>query len=271
MRTGVDPVDAVLDEAVGRGHRRDPVVAGTDGPAGNALLTSWVGLLMVVLIAGEVATLLDVFGLIEWHVGIGLALTALVLLKTASTGWRILRYYTGSSTYVSAGPPPLLLRLLGPPVIVGALGVLGSGIALIAVGPTRSRLPWISVVGHPLTLGSVHAGFFVLFAIVTGLHVLARFAPAVSLVCGRPRRPPHPSRPGQHQEADTRPREAVRTLVGAYMVCLIPRRQMKPLRRHSRAGIAGAPAGQRARYRAAESSTPSRAVAQDVNARCERN
>lgn len=187
--TGLAVFDAVLEEAVGRGLRRDPVVAGTGGPAGNARLTSWIGLLLLVLIAGELITLLDVFGLMNWHVGIGIGLTALALLKTASTGWRILRYYTESTTYGSAGPPPLLLRLLGPLVIAATLGVLGSGLALIAVGPARSRQPWITVVGHPLSLVTLHAGFFVLFAVLTGLHLLARFIPALSLATGRPRRP----------------------------------------------------------------------------------
>jgi len=186
------PVEAVVDEAVGRGHRRDPVVAGTGGPAGNARLTSWVGLVLLVLIAAELVTLLDVFGLMSWHVGIGVALTAFALLKTASTSWRILRYYTGSAPYGSAGPPPMLLRLLGPLVIATTLGVLGSGIALIAVGPTGSRSAVLSLAGHPVSLVTVHAGFFVLFAVTAGLHLLARFVPALSLTTGRPRRPDDP-------------------------------------------------------------------------------
>jgi hypothetical protein len=192
--TGVEALDEVVDEAVGRGHRRDPVVAGTGGPAGNARLTSWVGLILLVLIAAELVTLLDVLGLMGWHVGIGLALTAFALLKTVTTGWRMLRYYTGSSTYGSAGPPPMLLRLLGPLVIATTFGVLGSGIALIAVGPGASQTPFLTVVGQTISLVTVHAGFFVLFAVTAGLHVLARFVPALSLATGRPRRPEDPGR-----------------------------------------------------------------------------
>lgn len=186
--TGIGVLDDVVDEAAGRGHRRDPVVAGSGGPAGNARLTSWVGLFLLVLIAGELVTFLNVFGLMDWHVGVGVALTAFALLKTASTGWRILRYYTGSATYGSAGPPPLLLRALGPLVIATTLGVLGSGSALVAAGPTRSRSAVLSLAGHPVSLVTVHAGFFVLFAVTTGLHLLARFVPALTLATGRPRR-----------------------------------------------------------------------------------
>ena len=186
---GVDALDDVLEEAVGRGHRRDPVVRGTGGPAGNARLTSALGLLLVVLIAAELVTLLDVSGLIGWHVGVGIGLVALALLKTASTGWRMMRYYGGSPTYRKAGPPPLLLRLLGPMVIATTLGVLGSGIALIAVGPDASRRSAFSLLGHRADLVTLHQGFFILFAACTGVHLLARFVPAVSLTTGRPRRP----------------------------------------------------------------------------------
>ena len=187
-RTPAPLLASIVDEATGRGHRRDPVEPRTGGPAGNARLTAWVGLLLLVLTAGELVTLLDVLGLIDWHVGIGITLTAFALLKTVSTGWRILRYYTGAPAYGIAGPPPLLLRLLGPLVIAATLGVLGSGIALIIAGPVGSRQPWITVAGRSLSLVTLHAGFFILFAVFAGLHVLARFIPALSLATGRPSR-----------------------------------------------------------------------------------
>lgn len=186
---GIDLLDDVLDEAAGRGHRRDPVGPRTGGPAGNAQLTSWAGLVLLALIAAELVTLLDVIGLVRWHVGIGVAMTALVLLKTGSTSWRILRYYARSAGYRSAGPPPLLLRLLGPLVIGSTLGVLGSGIALIAVGADGSRRTWFTVLGRAVDLVTLHQLFFILFAVFTGLHLLARFLPAVALARGRLREP----------------------------------------------------------------------------------
>lgn len=182
---GIGVLDDVVDEATGHGRRRDPVAPRTGGPAGNAALTSWAGLLLLVLIAAELVTLLDVIGLMSWHVGVGIALVALALLKTASTGWRIVRYYTGSAAYRSAGPPPLLLRLLGPLVIVTTLGVLGSGIALIALGQQASRRPLVDALGFRVDAITVHQAFFVLFAVFTGLHLLARFVPALRLASGR--------------------------------------------------------------------------------------
>lgn len=183
--SGIAALDAVIAEALGRGHRRDPVVPGSGGPAGNARLTSWTGLLLLVLIAAELVTLLDVTGLMRWHVGVGIVLTALALVKTASTGWRIVRYYTGSATYVAAGPPPLLLRLLGPLVIVSTMGVLGSGYALIAIGRHATERTLFAVLGQQISPLTLHQGSFILFAVVTGLHLLARFTPAVVLARGR--------------------------------------------------------------------------------------
>jgi hypothetical protein len=43
--TGYPAVDDVIAEAVGRGRRHDPVVSPSGGPAGNARLTAWAGLL----------------------------------------------------------------------------------------------------------------------------------------------------------------------------------------------------------------------------------
>ncbi|MBV9922593.1 MAG: hypothetical protein JOY78_17320 [Pseudonocardia sp.] len=139
------------------------------------------GLLLVVLIAAELITLLDVTGLMGWHVGVGIVLTAFTLVKAASTAWRIVRYYAGSRSYGLAGPPPLVLRVLGPLVILTALGVLGSGIALIAIGPGESRDSFLTVLGQPISALRIHQGFFVLFAVAVGLHILARLVPAVTM------------------------------------------------------------------------------------------
>src|SRR5690242_1771743 len=124
QRIGTD----LLGEAAGRSHRRDAVLPRTGGPAGNARLTAWTGAILLVLFVAEVVTLLDVRGLIDWHVALGVLLVPPALLKVASTGWRFLRYYTRGRPYVEAGPPIVPLRLLGPLVIVFTLGLLGSGL-----------------------------------------------------------------------------------------------------------------------------------------------
>ena len=180
-------IDEVIDEAVGRRHRPDPVIGATSGPAGNAELTAWTGLLLLGLIVVELVTLLDVRGLLSWHVVVGVLLSAVAALKIATTGWRIVRYYTGNRPYQQAGPPPLLLRLLGPLVIIGTVAVLASGLWLIVAGPTGSRQPLATVLGLRLDWLSIHQASFLVFAVVVGLHTLARLLPAFRLGTGRSR------------------------------------------------------------------------------------
>jgi hypothetical protein len=182
QRIGAD----LVEESVGRSHRRDAVLPGTGGPAGNARLTAWTGLILLVLFVAELVTLLDVRGLIDWHVAIGVLLVPPALLKIASTGWRILRYYTRGRPYVEAGPPILPLRLLGPLVIVFTSGLLGSGLVLIALGEQRGRES--GVLG--ISWMDLHQAFFVLAGVALALHFLARAVPAWMLVTGRRKEAP---------------------------------------------------------------------------------
>jgi len=182
------PITAVLKEAIGRGHRDNVVVRSSGGPAGNTRLIAWTGLSLLVLILAQLVTLLDVSGLISWHVVIGMLLVGLTLLKTASVVWRMARYYAGCSAYRAAGAPPTLLRWLGPFVAVTALGLLGSGLALIALGPRSSRRPLVSVLGLELDAVTLHQVLFFAFAAAVGLHVIARLIPAVTTLAGRAQR-----------------------------------------------------------------------------------
>ena len=170
-----------IDEAVGRSHRADQVVGATGGPAGNARLTAWTGAVLLVLLAVEGVTVLDIHGLLTWHLVVGLALIPPVLLKTASTGWRILRYYTGSQPYRQAGPPPMPLRVLGPLVVVATLAVLASGTALVVIGPDASRRPLVGTSGRAVDAILIHKATFVVWFGVTALHVLGRLVPALRL------------------------------------------------------------------------------------------
>lgn len=155
------------------------------GPAGNARLTAWTGALLLVLFLIELATLLDVTGLLSWHVVVGVLLVPPALLKTGTTGWRIVRYYTRSAPYRKSGPPPMMLRVLGPLVVLSTLAVLGSGLALLAVGPQASLQPFVSVLGYQVSALTVHQASFVIWAVVTGLHTLGRLVPATQLITGR--------------------------------------------------------------------------------------
>ena len=176
--------DQLVGEATGRAHRDDEVLPGGGGPAGNARLTAWLGLVLLGLFGAELVTLLDLRQL-SWHVAIGIALIPPALLKTGTTGWRIVRYYTGNRPYRRAGPPPMLLRVLGPLVVLTTLGVLASGVLLIVIGAPASRRPLLTVAGHTLDALSLHKATFVLWAGATGLHVLARLVPALHMTIAR--------------------------------------------------------------------------------------
>ncbi|MFL5655447.1 MAG: hypothetical protein ACJ8CB_14885 [Ktedonobacteraceae bacterium] len=56
-------------------------------------------------------------------------------VKLGSTGYRFLRYYTGSPVYVRKGLPHLPLRVLAPGLVATTLVVIGSGIGLVVTGP----------------------------------------------------------------------------------------------------------------------------------------
>lgn len=174
-----------IGAAVGRSHRDDPVLPGSGGPAGNARLTAWTGAVLLVLFLIELATLLNVTGLIGWHVVVGVLLVPPALFKTGTTGWRILRYYRRSSVYRQAGPPPMMLRVLGPLVVAGTLALLGSGLALLALGQDASLRPFLTVLGYQVSALTVHQASFIVWAVVTGLHTLGRLVPATRLLTGR--------------------------------------------------------------------------------------
>jgi hypothetical protein len=176
-----------LRAALGQVHRDNPVAPRTGGPAGNARLTAWTGLVLLVLALAELITLINVGGLISWHIVIGTLLIPPALLKTASTGWRIARYYRGNSEYRQAGPPPMLLRILGPGVVASTLGLLASGLVLILLGRDKSRTILFQVLGQRVDWLTLHQGLFIVWAVLTGLHVLARLIPALQLT-GVPKR-----------------------------------------------------------------------------------
>ena len=174
-------VAEAVAQALGREGRTDPVLARTGGPAGNALLTAWTALVLLGCSIAELLTLVDVNGLITWHVAIGALLVPPALIKTASTGWRMARYYTKTPSYLDAGPPPVLLRLLGPLVVASTLGLLGSGVVVVLLGPTRAQTALVTVLGFRIDTVTLHQGFFAVWAVVTGLHLLGRIVPALRI------------------------------------------------------------------------------------------
>lgn len=147
-----------------------------DGVEGNARLTSTLGLILLVLLAIEGFTVLSVRQMISLHIIVGLLVVAPVLLKCATTGYRFVKYYGKAPAYRRKGPPHIVLRVLGPVVILTSLMVLGTGIALIA-DPHGGFL-----------LTAHQASFFVWFGAMT-IHVLGHVVEGTRHAAAELRRP----------------------------------------------------------------------------------
>src|SRR5271168_2411072 len=103
---------------------------------GNERLTAMTGAVLLVLLAVECYTILRIGRLITLHVFLGMLLLGPVTLKAGSVLYRFVRYYTGSAPYRRKGPPALLLRLIGPIIVLLTACVFGSGIMLAVTGPS---------------------------------------------------------------------------------------------------------------------------------------
>jgi hypothetical protein len=131
------------------------------GAEGNARLTALIGLVLTVLLLIEGFTILDVRGLLSLHMFIGLMLIPPVLLKTATTVYRFGSYYARRDAYVRRGPPHLILRVIGPLVVLSTLAVVGTGVWLLAIGHNSD------------TVLTLHQGSFIVWVALMTVHFLA--------------------------------------------------------------------------------------------------
>jgi hypothetical protein len=140
----------------------------------NARLTGATAAVLLLLFAIEGVTILRIIPLLKLHVIIGMVVVPVVAVKIGSTTYRFARYYLKSPDFRAKGPPPALLRVLGPLLVLLTVVLLATGIALIFAG---SQTP----LGNKLLLA--HKVSFVLWIAVLVVHVLghlvetARLAP----------------------------------------------------------------------------------------------
>jgi hypothetical protein len=124
------------------------------GVVGNERLTALVSLVLLVLIIVELVTSAFLRVWLPTHTVVGVLLAGPLLVKMGSTGWRFLRYYTRAPAYVRRGPPPLVLRVLGPVLLITTLVMVSSGIGLVVTGPLQpfllthvfSALVWLPLI-----------------------------------------------------------------------------------------------------------------------------
>jgi hypothetical protein len=131
------------------------------GVEGNARLTATTAVVLLVLLAIEGVTILSIGRLLSVHVFVGMLLIPPVALKLGATGWRFFRYYAGDPAYQLKGPPgPFFRFMIAPAVVLSTLVLFGTGVALL-------------VVGHGGLVLGLHKASFVVWLVVTGVHVLA--------------------------------------------------------------------------------------------------
>ena len=138
----------------------DEVDFGAANVEGNARITGALGAVIFVLLLVEGLTIPGVGGHITIHVVVGMLLVAFVAAKIATTSYRFARYYSGQRAYVAKGPPPRVLRVLGPFVTVLTVAVLATGIAAV-LDTGGSRL-----------IVFAHKASFVLWFVAMTVHVL---------------------------------------------------------------------------------------------------
>jgi hypothetical protein len=132
------------------------------GIEGNEQLTAIAGVVLIVLFAGLGVTILRIGQLIWLHLFLGLLLLGPVLLKVASTAYRFTRYYLRAAVYVAKGPPTLVLRAIGPILVLSTVVVFASGVVLLFDGPRNRAAPLL-----------IHKASFILWLGLFGLHLLA--------------------------------------------------------------------------------------------------
>jgi hypothetical protein len=135
------------------------------GTTGNEQLTAATGAVLLVLLAALGITILRIRPLLSEHMFLGILLIPPVALKTASTGYRFVRYYTANPRYRRKGAPPVTLRLLAPIVVASTIAVFASGVALLLVGPSSRG-----------SLLLIHKASFFVWIAVTAIHVLGHLS-----------------------------------------------------------------------------------------------
>jgi hypothetical protein len=163
-RSGYRPSSDLRPRKPGPEGRRADRLGGHDrfgGPEGNEILTSATAVVLTGLLMAEGLTIVHMGGLVSAHMFIGMVLIPPVVLKLASTGYRFVRYYTGSRVYREKGPPPLPLRMLAPVLVATTVGVFVTGVLLLFAGHKSD------------TVLLLHKVSFIVWGVVFAVHFLA--------------------------------------------------------------------------------------------------
>ena len=152
-----------------RRHSRH-VVSKPQGVAGNARLTGTTAAILLILLAAEGFTILSIGPLLKAHVFIGMLLVPPVALKIGTTFYRFARYYLNDPSYRKKGPPPAVLRMLGPALVIVTVVLFATGITLLYVKGSIAQ-----------TLLFLHKASFVLWFGIMAIHVIGHIGETAKL------------------------------------------------------------------------------------------
>jgi hypothetical protein len=141
------------------------------GVEANSRLTGMLGAVLLVALAVEGVSVLDVRGFLTWHVAVGLFVIPAICVKLGTTSFRAFQYYRGAEAYRHKGPPHPILRIAGPFVALSTVSMFAFGIVTLAAGP-RHREPWLTL----------HQGSFAVWFLATTVHVLGHVIETWQLV-----------------------------------------------------------------------------------------
>jgi hypothetical protein len=141
--------------------RSDRRVEVAPGVAANERISAVTGAVLLVLAAGIGVTILRIGDFLPEHYLVGFLMIGPIGLKLGSTGYRFLRYYTGSTSYLRAGPPQLVLRLSAPFLVAATVAVFATGIELWLFG-YRFGVWW----------SQAHAVSFLTWTVLLAVHLL---------------------------------------------------------------------------------------------------
>lgn len=159
-------------------------VEASEGVLANERLTGLAGAVLLPLVVIIIVTAANAHALLPIHIFVGVLLIGPVLVMIGSTGYRFLRYYSGSPAFLRRGVPPIRLRLLAPLVLITTILVIGSGLALLVTGPSLlvfhvfSSLFWMPMI-------AIHA---VAHVPQIPRLIANEWAPSLAQVAGRERR-----------------------------------------------------------------------------------
>ncbi|KJE75730.1 hypothetical protein [Ferrimicrobium acidiphilum] len=135
-----------------------------------ARLLALLGSILFIGLAIEGVTIVFIGQLIAVHVVLGMILLPIMAYKIIVASYRFAMYYLGASDFKHAGPPELVLRVIGPLLILTTVILMASGIILVYAKPnTPTAALWLNI----------HRDDFVAWFALMALHVLAYVRRAV--------------------------------------------------------------------------------------------